>query len=151
MVDASVAVKWVVPEHGSEDAVLLLTEGSDLFAPGHWLAEVATTLWAKSRLKGVLTREQAAERVLWFRDLGIEETPIHDLITRATALSFELDLTVYDTLYLALAERLDAPLVSADRKLVDRARGDPGLARLSLPLSELQRTYRDNNGRTETD
>jgi len=151
VVDASVAVKWAVPEDHSEHALLLLTEGFDLFAPAHWLAEVATTLWAKTRLRGVLTREKAAERVEWFRDLGIEETPIHDLIARAMALSFDLDLTVYDTLYLALAERLDAPLVSADRKLIERARGDPSLARLSLSLGNLEQTYRDTSSRTERD
>jgi predicted nucleic acid-binding protein len=44
----------------------------------------------------------------------------------------DLRLTVYDTLYLALAERLNIPLVTADRKLYDRASSaarDSGLVR----------------------
>jgi predicted nucleic acid-binding protein len=36
--DASVAVKWVIDEPYSEQALLLLSEGVKLHAPGHWLA-----------------------------------------------------------------------------------------------------------------
>jgi predicted nucleic acid-binding protein len=56
VIDASVAVKWVVPEPGSERAELLLDRG--LVAPDLLFAECANILWEKVR-RGELTTEEA--------------------------------------------------------------------------------------------
>lgn len=122
VVDASIAVKWVVPEEHSDTADRLLATGVGLHAPAHWLAEAGTALWAKSAIEGVLTRRQVEDRVEWLSGLAVEETPVRGLLAAATAVSFDLHLTVYDALYLALAERIAAPLVTADRKLHDEAK-----------------------------
>lgn len=124
VVDASIAVKWVVPEEHSDTADRLLAAGISLHAPGHWLAEAGTVLWAKSAIKGVLTRRQAEDRVEWLSELAVEETPVRGLLAAATTVSFDLHLTVYDALYLALAERIAAPFVTADRKLHDTAKAN---------------------------
>ena len=122
VVDASIVVKWIVAEAHSELAQRLLTNDVDLYAPGHWLAEVSTTLWAKYAIRKSLTREEAAVRIEWVRDLIVAETPLRDLTLHATEIAFDLHLTVYDTLYLALASKAAAPLVTADRKLYDKAK-----------------------------
>ena len=59
VVDASVAVKWLVAEEGSDAADRLLTDGDDLYAPRLMASEVANALWRKARL-GEIERDQAA-------------------------------------------------------------------------------------------
>jgi predicted nucleic acid-binding protein len=56
VVDASVALKWVIEEPGSDAAVALRSES--LIAPDLWLAEAANALWRRTRL-GDLTPEEA--------------------------------------------------------------------------------------------
>ena len=46
-----------------------------------------------------------------------------DLAKRASEISLDLEHPAYDCFYLALAEREDAMLVTADRRLVERVRG----------------------------
>jgi len=45
IVDASVALKWLVVEENAAQAVSLLQSGSDLFAPRLIIDEVANALW----------------------------------------------------------------------------------------------------------
>lgn len=137
VVDASVAIKWVVPEAHSENAESLLGDGSGLLAPGHWAAEVATGLWAKSAIHGTLTRQQAIERIAWIGGLTVEKVPVDRLIVAATGIAFDLHATAYDTLYLALAEQSGTPLVTADRKLYDKARASSRFADLVVWVGDL--------------
>lgn len=127
VVDASVAVKWVIEEPYSDTAERLLTRDTELHAPSHWLAEVATAIWAKAAIHGVLGEAAALERIELIHDVTVTETPIRTLLPAASSLAFSMRLTVYDTLYLALARRLAVSLVTADRKLFDRAAGEAGL------------------------
>lgn len=56
-VDASIALKWVIEEDGSEEAGALLLEET-LAAPDLLMIECANVLWAKAR-RGALTRDLA--------------------------------------------------------------------------------------------
>ena len=49
VVDASVAVKWLVAEEDSEAADRLLAGGDDLHAPRLMASEIANALWRKAR------------------------------------------------------------------------------------------------------
>ena len=69
-----------------------------------------------------MTRPQVIERIAWIGGMLIETVPVTRLIVAATSIAFDLHATAYDTLYLALAEQRGAPLVTADRKLFDKAR-----------------------------
>jgi predicted nucleic acid-binding protein len=57
IIDASVALKWVIEEDGSEAAGALLL-GEPLAAPDLLMVECVNVLWAKAR-RGVLTRDLA--------------------------------------------------------------------------------------------
>ena len=46
-------------------------------------------------------------------------------------------VTIYDALYVALAEQRDMPLVTADERLIRRLSRDPGLARLMVWVGDL--------------
>lgn len=137
VVDASVAVKWVVPEAHSENAESLLSAGTGLLVPGHWAAEVATALWAKSAIHGVMSRQQAIERIAWIGSLTVEVIPVDRLIVAATGIAFDLRATACDTLYLALAEQSGTALVTVDRKLYEKAKATSRFADLVVWLGDL--------------
>ena len=59
VVDASVAVKWVVDEEDADSAAWLLLNAGTLIAPAHWLAEATNALWTSCTLRGELSREEA--------------------------------------------------------------------------------------------
>lgn len=121
VVDASVAVKWVIAEAHSDRALLVLRQAMTLHAPSHWLAEAANALWAKVSVHHVLSAAEMRTRLGFLSSLPIIVAPLPDLVGMAGDLSLDLGLTVYDTLYLALAEKVGAPLITADRKLHERA------------------------------
>jgi predicted nucleic acid-binding protein len=136
--DASVAVKWLVPEAGSAAALELLESAvsgaARLVVPDLWWAEVANTLWKKTRRAppGRLTQERAARTLERFLTLPVATRMHTDLLPRAFVLAVRSGITVYDAMYVALAESEDAVLITADGGLA-RAVGDgAGVARLEV-------------------
>lgn len=115
VVDASVAVKWLLPEEHTEQAESLLVEGNTLVAPDLLFAEVGNSLW--KRVKGrELTQEAGREALLRLMDIEILVTPASQLIDKAFALACEHGRTVYDSLYLALTLEESAILVTGDKR-----------------------------------
>ena len=60
VIDASVALKWVLDEPGGAEAEALLDEA--LIAPGLWLIEAANALWKRAG-RGEISPDEAAERL----------------------------------------------------------------------------------------
>lgn len=136
VVDASVAAKWVVQEANSEHAMVLLSYDAR-HAPGHWLAEAVNVLWSKV-FKGDLTAADAEERTTVLLRAPVIGAPIADLIPRAFAISAANAVTIYDSLYIALAEKRDLPMVTADERLIRRMSGDAALAKRMLWVGALR-------------
>jgi predicted nucleic acid-binding protein len=120
VVDASVAVKWVVPEAGSEAAVALL--GRELAAPSLWLAEAASALLEKCR-RGELTDDEARARAQDLLDAPIEAIDLPILLPSALRIATELGHSVYDCFYLAAALLRDTALVTADHRFAAKVAG----------------------------
>ncbi|MEZ0248129.1 MAG: type II toxin-antitoxin system VapC family toxin, partial [Thermoproteus sp.] len=119
VVDASVVVKWAIPEpHHVEAKALrddhLRGEISAAAPPCLWL-EVASAL-RKYAVRGLMRAEKAVEAMRLLRETGIEV--IEPDLPRVLEESFKLGVTVYDAAYLVLAEELDAPFYTADEKLL---------------------------------
>lgn len=119
VIDASVAVKWVLNEPRAAAAAALLAE--ELTAPEHWLAEAANALWRHVRLNE-LSAEEALLRIKELHSAPVAAVPIEADVVRALALGIELRHPVYDCLYLALAERQDTYVVTDDRRFFAAAR-----------------------------
>ncbi|MFY8095984.1 MAG: type II toxin-antitoxin system VapC family toxin [Niveispirillum sp.] len=136
VIDASVAVKWLISEDNSTAASPL--RGFPLIAPDLLLVEVASILWKKVRLGEVpASITQAALPVL--EEIGISLVTNKALVGRALELACDLNHSPYDMFYVALAIDRDIPLITADRRLVNRVRqsGHPW-ATLVTPLTEFQ-------------
>ena len=130
VIDASVALKWVLNEAGSDDADALLTE--ELIAPSLWLLEAANALWRRAQ-RGEITQDEARERLDEFFNTPLTSIPIEDDLAEAAALAALLDHPVHDCLYLALAIRENAQVVTADRRFhaaAERATVTRGRVRL---------------------
>jgi predicted nucleic acid-binding protein len=120
VVDASIAVKWVIPEVLSEQADRIRDSDDDVLAPDLLLVEVANALWRKTVAREITPRE--ADTALGLvRRSGIDFYPTEALLSRATDLARRLSHPVYDCVYLALAEQERARFVTADRRLLRRA------------------------------
>ena len=122
VVDASVAVKWVVQEEGTEAALRLRSH--DLVAPELILAECANILWKKAE-RAELTREEAQVSARLLERSGIEFVSLYGLTERTVALAIELDHPAYDCAYLALALARQCRVVTADRRFYNALQGGP--------------------------
>jgi predicted nucleic acid-binding protein len=118
VVDASVAVKWLIQEPLSDKAIAVLARPEALIAPDLLVAEVANVLWKKVR-SGELTEIVALERFAALRSMGLDLRPSPPLAARALSFAIEAKRTVYDALYLALAEQEDCLFVTADERFVN--------------------------------
>jgi predicted nucleic acid-binding protein len=125
VIDASVAIKWVVPEVGSEAASDLL--GRELCAPSLWLAEAANALLEKTR-RGEITQDEARLRAQDLADAPIEPIELPILLPSAMRMAGELGHSIYDCFYLAAALLRDTTLVTADRPFAAKVAGHPYLA-----------------------
>ena len=117
VVDASVAVKWVLrEEHAGTARRILATR--DLLAPHLLWAEVGNTLWRRHRRRESSideVRRMLAE-IQWLPIATFAHWP---LLPAALDLAMSLDQTVYDCFYLALAEARNSVMVTADRRFHD--------------------------------
>lgn len=114
VVDASVAVKWLVKEDGSDRAEALKAE--DLHAPSLIRIEVANVLRTLAT-SGRLEDAEALQALDLFLDAPVRlYEPTDALMRGALAFALRLEHPIYDCLYLALAVELGTRLVTADRR-----------------------------------
>ena len=117
VVDASVAVKLLVDEPDSDAARKLAASGRELHAPRLMASEVANALWRKARL-GQIERADAGAALACLSDMPVRWNDDETVSADAVRLALALDHPVYDCMYLALAYRMGATVVTADRRFV---------------------------------
>ena len=128
VVDASVAVKWLVTENFSDQAVRLLDGELTLIAPELLFAEAGNALWVMCR-RGIITKADFAEAVGVLRAAPVSvPVSMRQLATSAGRLATDLDHPVYDCFYLALAVQEQLPVVTADRRFYDIVHKHPYLS-----------------------
>lgn len=117
VVDASVAIKWFVPEPLQDRAQSLLhAEGGQLEAPDFLIAEVANIAWKKT-IRQEITALQANVIPVETRDALSVCHPSLELIEDALSIAIQLRHPIYDCIYLAYAERIGGTLITADLRL----------------------------------
>jgi predicted nucleic acid-binding protein len=135
VLDASVALKWVLVEADSPRAIALRDDYQqqvhELLVPDVFPIEVAHTL-TKAERKGILNPPQASILLADVLATPVLLCPSLPLLARATEISSTLRIGVYDSLYLALAEQEGCDLVTADDRLVRTSAGFPVVSLAAL-------------------
>lgn len=135
VVDASVVIKWLIDEPLHDNARRLLAAGENLHAPDLLIAEVGNIAWKKATRKEI-EASQARSIALALPDLPLSLHASDELIDRALQIALVINHPVYDCLYLACAEVLNATLVTADERL-GKATAGTALAGICRDLSSL--------------
>ena len=131
VVDASVATKWHLQdeEHVAPSLALLTRFAAgelELWAPEYIRYEVPSAITVATRGRAPrLTAELGQRAIEQFLALGIRTRDSSELILSASPLAHRYGCALYDALYLALAQQLGLPFVTADAKLYRLIRALP--------------------------
>ena len=118
IIDASVAIKWFIPEDGSIAALRFLNGKRELIAPDLIRPEVGNIIW-KLHSRHLLNADEASQIIDDFLSLPIEIHDSESLMASAFEIAIETDRTVYDSLYLALAIKTHGIMVTADERFAN--------------------------------
>jgi predicted nucleic acid-binding protein len=102
VVDASVAIKWYVPEVHSEIAACLLDGTHELIAPDLLLPEFGNIVWKKVQ-RGQISVETSRRIIQEFKAVTLQTYPSEPLLENAVDMAIALGRTVYDCFYNALS------------------------------------------------
>jgi len=130
IIDASAALSQVLPSQKTTSADEFFADAAGPFsAPDIFVWEFINTLLRAERI-GVITPKASDSAISdW---LGVIEISAASVALALTALSRSQGLSLFDSAYLELAERLGAPLVSRDFALLEAAR------RRGVPVHDLR-------------
>lgn len=116
VVDTNVVAYLLLPGPLTQRAEALLLAQSFWAAPPLWRSEWRNVLMGYNR-RGLLSLDQVLALQLQAEDLviGHEEPVVSDLVLRLAAAS---GCSAYDCEFVAAAEQLGVPLITADRELL---------------------------------
>jgi len=124
VVDASVGVKWFIEEDYSENADKLLEDfvdgRVDLVAPKSFMQEFCNAI-RKYVVKSLLDRNLADKHVEKMAEIPIDYVDIDwDLVKESYAKALELSITVYDAIYVVVADKLKTTIITSDDRLYNQ-------------------------------
>ncbi len=136
VVDASVAIKWIVQEPDTPHALQLVAR-SHLIAPDLLLAEFANVLSTKIR-KGEFNLGSVDRAVEVLQNARLAFSPMEPLMPMSIRLAQRLQHPAYDCFYLALAQAEGCLLVTADQRFLRAvaAHGDASHKAACLSLAD---------------
>jgi Predicted nucleic acid-binding protein, contains PIN domain len=126
VVDASVVMKWFIPEVGSPAARELLAEDHAFYAPDFLFAEAGNVIWKKVG-RGEVSANEATDLIADICRLPIHAISVCSLAADALQVAIATGLTVYDALYLVLAVQLKSHLITADQRFFCSIAATPAL------------------------
>jgi predicted nucleic acid-binding protein len=115
VLDASIAIKWFIPEVYSGAARRLVGSNHTFLVPDFFFPEVGNVLWKRVR-RGEDTAENARQILADLNAVPVEVYISQPLMPLALDIALQTDRAVYDSLYLALAITQQCQMVTADEK-----------------------------------
>ena len=116
-VDASVALKWFMPEEDAAIAEALIVSGHTLHAPRFLAVEAVNSAWKNWR-KGLIGEDVVRDTTRRLETFVDHWHADEVLLPDAAALAIRLNHPVYDCIYLALAGTASATLITANKRLL---------------------------------
>ncbi|MBE9105677.1 type II toxin-antitoxin system VapC family toxin [Nostoc cf. edaphicum LEGE 07299] len=115
VLDASIAIKWFIPEVYSDAARRLVASNHTFLVPDFFFPEVGNVLWKRVR-RGEDTAENARQILADLNAVPVEVYLSQPLMPLALNIALQSDRAVYDSLYLALAITQQRQMVTANKK-----------------------------------
>ncbi|MBD2507286.1 type II toxin-antitoxin system VapC family toxin [Nostoc muscorum FACHB-395] len=129
VLDASIAIKWFIPEVYSDAARRLVASNHTFFVPDFFFPEVGNVLWKRVR-RGEDTAENARQILADLNAVPVEVYLSQPLMPLALDIALQSDRAVYDSLYLALAITQQCQMVTADEKFYNALRSSTYISHL---------------------
>ena len=118
VMDASALIKWFIVEEESKECRILrdlhIKSEIEIYTCDLALIEIANAL----RYIPGLTVNDVVNSIEALRLLEIKFIDSNKIINNSIRIAYEFNLTVYDALYMALAEEINAPLITYDKELL---------------------------------
>ncbi len=129
IIDASVGLKWFIPEDYSELAIEILKSLEDphvkLYAPELFRIEFVNAI-RKYLVRKIINKELAKEILAEIEKVPIiYESITWDRLRNSLEYALERKITVYDALYIILAREVNGKFITADKKLYTAVADDP--------------------------
>jgi predicted nucleic acid-binding protein len=125
VLDANVAAKWLLPPPGEplrDEAIQILRDYNedkyDILVPDLFWPELANFLWKAVR-SGRCTEVEAGEGLDAVREYRFHTFRSVLFLRRAFDIAVRYDRSLYDCLYVALAEESQTELITADERLAN--------------------------------
>jgi len=115
VLDASAAIELLLSTDAGEAVARRISDPDEILHAPHLLAAEVAQVLRRYEAAGAITAQDGAAALDDLVALDIERHDHDSLLGRVWEL--RPNLTAYDALYVALAEVLDAPLLTQDRKL----------------------------------
>ncbi len=119
VVDASALVELLLPTAAAGAVAARLFDSGDSLAAPHLVDVEAAQVLRRFERTGDIDGRRGREAMADLADMPIRRYPHDILLPRVWEL--RRNLTAYDATYVALAEALDAPLVTRDRRIAGAA------------------------------
>jgi len=115
VLDASAAIELLLSTDAGEAVARRISDPDEILHAPHLLAAEVAQVLRRYEAAGAITAQDGAAALDDLVALDIERHDHDSLLGRVWEL--RPNLTAYDALYVALAEVLDAPLLTHDRKM----------------------------------
>lgn len=118
VVDASVIIQYAVTQTYTAEARILVAQmygGETLHIPEFCLLECTNVLWKEVRFQG-LPQDNAEQIIQELLRLPFQVESVSQLLPEALQIGLSYQLAIYDSLYIALAQHLDLPLITVDER-----------------------------------
>jgi predicted nucleic acid-binding protein len=138
VLDASIGIKWFVDEPDSREAERILTLVESIRVPDLFAIEVAASLTKHHRGRQITSAQldMALSRLQAIASGSLIVEPTSRLVGRSAEMSRALHHSLYDCVYLALAESRHVPLMTADRIFAKKVADSEWLG-LAMSLDEV--------------
>jgi predicted nucleic acid-binding protein len=120
VVDSSVVAKWILPEADSAQANRLISEiamkGERLVILDLALVEVANAIW-KQHHRRLITLDEARKFLAALLQAPVQIESAAGILLPSLEIAAKYDRSIYDALFVELAQNLGLPGVTADEPL----------------------------------
>ena len=123
VVDANVAIKWVLAEIHTDSALRLLNNDYTLLVPDFFFPEIGNILWKRVR-RGEMTLQEAQENLNELSLVNFQICPSFPVMPLALETAVRVQQAVYDCVYLALAVTNQCQMVTADERFYNALQSD---------------------------